>query len=129
MAAMPGCDFGPGFGRTGVTWNLTVVARADNGALILALPHAPDIVASGMGTVLMLSGDITARVGSGRDFDASQEVTIACGGESRKERIDYRGQITREGSRSELKLSAQVTRCPGNSCPVSVSFKLKSLPE
>ncbi len=132
MAAMPRCDFGPLSRRSGVTWKVTFSLRFDDQrALTIPFPpHEGHIAArGGIITLFFLSGDVSGRVGTDREIDASQEVTIRCGETARRDTLKYRGRLTREGRNSTLKLEAQVTPCPGDACSVSVLHKLTRNPD
>jgi len=72
----------------------------------------------------MLSGDIAGRLRKASDLDASQEVTIRCGGETRKETVKYSGRLTRDGRKATLKLEGRVTPYPNDPCSVSLVLKL-----
>jgi hypothetical protein len=146
LSPMPGCDLGPYMERRLGYFELALAVRMEGSALTVALPHSPDLAVSYVGrrAILAFSGDIQARLKSGTDVDASEDITLTCmrasgrdpipldrvplTSEVRQERLQFKGDLTPAGKPSELKLVAKVTPCPENSCSVAVTVKLKKAP-
>jgi len=136
FAPMPGCDFGPAYGRSGGYFTLKVDARLEGNTLSIGLPHAPTL---GVWYLhrranLALTGDIEGHLKSGHSLDASGEVTLTCLGtaeraplpsEVRKERLTYKGELALDEKPPNLNLSTKVTLCPDNACSIGLTLKVK----